>query len=957
MSTDTEHVEEGAETSTLRAWERWYHLPVLGAVMLFMLWVRTQQYERFLTDDGTPALAGVDSWYHWRMIRWTAENYPSTMPYEAWTGFPTGRYVGQFGTLFDQLIVTAAMIVGLGDPSTGTVYAVALFAIPVMAALVAVPVFYAGRRLGGTFGGLVSVVVLALAPGQFLSRSTIGQLDHHVGEVLFMAIAVFATMVAVRVGERDRPIYELVAEREWDAVRRPALYAALAGLALALYVWVWPSAVVLVGIFGVFYAVALSIDYLRGVSPDHLAFVGAVSMAVTALVAVVLFEEPSTSPTSFGYLQVLLPALVAVGSLFMAWLARQWNARDLDRRYYPVAIAGLAAVAFAAMAVVLPDLFDTIANNLTRRLLPLGEPTTDVTIREAQRPDDFTAHAVAEFGAAFYTMLAGLALLAARPLLGREYRAEYTLVIVWSLFLISMAATQIRFAYYLVLAVAVVNAAFVADVANLFDIDVRGSLDSLRSVETYQIIVVALVVLLLFAPLLPPLAQAGGTAWAQGNATAPNSDARVWEGSNEWLNENTPEPGNWAGADGAAELDYYGTYERPADGDYDYPEGTYGVLSWWDYGHLITVQGERIPHSNPFQQNARSSSAYLTAESEERGELILDAIAAGASVSEQSNEELSGIVEGNESDEEIRYVMIDYATAGGKFGAITQWTGPAYGHYATPEDYQLGEPIPVDEINETLTDLPYDDTMTSRLYFGDATGMENYRLVHENAEAGSPLFASYAVVRDGQVALDENGRPAVAVNRQVSRGELLQLDNDPRFEVFDVRQAAAVKTFERVEGATITGTVDDSSVADANATVFASVELATADNRTFTYVQEAAVADDGSFELTVPYATDDELAVEDGYTNSSVEATGPYDVELAVEGEDGLELAYDGTTEVGETAVVEGQTVDVTLEEATGEPGGADAGETDGDGDDGTQDDAQDGGNDTQAGDAGESEN
>jgi len=88
----------------------------------------------------------IDSWYHWRTINWTAENYPYTMPYEVWTGFPTGNYVGQFGTLFDQLIVTVAMIVGLGDPSQQTLYTVSLLSIPVMAALVAIPVFYAGRR-------------------------------------------------------------------------------------------------------------------------------------------------------------------------------------------------------------------------------------------------------------------------------------------------------------------------------------------------------------------------------------------------------------------------------------------------------------------------------------------------------------------------------------------------------------------------------------------------------------------------------------------------------------------------------------------------------------------------------------------------------------------------------------------------------------------------------------------
>ncbi len=170
-------------------------------------------------------------------------------------------------------------------------------------------------------------------------------------------------------------------------------------------------------------------------------------------------------------------------------------------------------------------------------------------------------------------MVAGLAFLLLRPLLGRKFRAEHTLVVVWSVFLISMAATQIRFSYYLLLAVAIVNAAFVAELIRLFSLDLTGGLESLRSVEPYQVIAIALVVLLLFAPLLPPLATA--TAWGQAEQTGPQSSSMKWEGSNEWLQENTPAVGNYGGADNASQLDYYGTY-TPEDGDYDYPEGSYG---------------------------------------------------------------------------------------------------------------------------------------------------------------------------------------------------------------------------------------------------------------------------------------------------------------------------------------------------------------------------------------------
>ncbi|MXV61217.1 oligosaccharyl transferase, archaeosortase A system-associated [Natronorubrum sp. JWXQ-INN-674] len=941
MSTDTEHVEEGTETSSsfLETWEDWYHIPVIGAVVLFMFWVRTQAYDRFVTDDGTPALGGVDSWYHWRTIEWTSENYPNTMPYEVWTGFPTGNYVGQFGTLFDQIIVTIAMIVGLGDPSTSTLYTVALLTVPAMAALIAIPVFYIGRRLGGTVGGLVSVLIIALIPGTFLFRTTVGQLQHHVAEVLFMAIAVLAMMVALRVAELEQPIYELAVDKDWATLRKPAIYSALAGLALTLYIWVWPPAIVLIGIFGVFFAVQLCLDHVRGVSPDHVAFVGIVSLSTTALTTALLIEESGTSVTSFSYLQPVTALLVAVGCLFMAWFAREWNNRDIDRRYYPAAIAGLIVAAFGVMWLVLPDLYSTLVGNLTGRLLPLDPGTGTLTISEAQPPDDFTNHVFDEFGAAFYTMLAGLAFLVARPFLGREYRAEYTLVIVWSLFLISMAATQVRFAYYLALAVAVVNAVFVADIVRIFNLDLRGGVDSIRQIETYQIIVLLMVVLLLFAPLLPPIAADEDTAWERGERVGPHHEAMNWEESNHWLADNTPEPGNWGDAERADELEYFGTHEYPEDGDYDYPEGAYGVMSWWDYGHLITTQAERIPHSNPFQQNARSSSAFLTAESEVEGELILDTIAAGESPLDDDNNlhseaELESMAE-DATHEEMRYVMIDHSMASGKFPAITEWSGPDYTHYMTPSDYEPGQSLHVDDLQETYDTAPYHDTMLSQLYFDDAGGMEHYRAVHENEGAGTALFASYAQVfneeelpeqqaqqiaslgyEDGEVLqIDDNGdlappgegQPAVTVNQQTSQNEAMQLQQSPIYEVFDMQTAAAVKTYERVEGATLTGTVDDEDeLLDENATVRVDVGLETNADRAFNYTQEVELGEDGSFEVTVPYATNDELGVDDGYTNSSVEAIGEYTLSVGEPGEDG----YEGQTAVPETAVIQGETID-----------------------------------------------
>ena len=919
MSSEVERDRRSVNADALVAllW-RWYHVPILGVVMAFMFWTRTQAYEEYLAH-GDPMFAAVDSWYHWRTVLFSVENFPSRMQYEVFTGYPFGNYVGQFGTLFDLLIAAVALVVGAGSPTEETVFQVALLSVPAMAALCAIPVYLIGKRLGGRIGGLSGVVLLALFPQTFFFRTTVGQLQHHVAEVLFMTLALFAMMVAVTTAEREKPVYEQLLDRDVRGLKRPLLAAAAAGLALALYIWVWPSGVVLVGIFGAYFLVQLVVDYLRGESPDHVAFVGAVALSVTGMLTALTVETTTVSATNFSYMQPVLAFAVAGGCVVMAGLARLFDDRGIDRRYYPAAIGAAVLAGLGLLALVLPSLFDTLLSNLFGRVLPIGHSETQVTIAEAAPPPDPAEHFFAEFGLAFFVAMGGLFALLARPLAGYRLKAEHLLVGVWSLFVLSMALAQLRFSYYLAATVAVLCAYVVGLVVQWAELSTPATL---RDLEGYQVLVIVTVVLVLLVPLSPMIA--GASVVDRGAAAGPaaqSGDAMKWEGSTTWLQGNTPEPGTWAGAD--EELDYYGEYEIPEDEDFDYPEGTYGVLSWWDYGHLITTQGERIPHSNPFQQNARSSSAFLLADSEERAELILEAIPAGEDVHDVEDEELERLADertDQQRTEEMRYVMIDDEMASGKFSAITQWSGPEYEHYLEPTELELddGEEATVQGFGE-----PYDETMLASLYYDDAAGMEHYRLVHESPERTQ--FVSVAA------QTGEGHWETLAVNTEFTpqlQFELRAMLEDPSLDiedirVFDERESSAVKTYERVEGAELAGSVD----AEEGETVTAAVELeAESSERTFTYVQETTVDADGEFAMTVPYATENALGPDEGYTDTDVVATGEY--ELFVGAPDDPDLV--GESEVPEEAIYEGEHVDIDLEEPDDDGTDAEDGDDDG---------------------------
>lgn len=65
-----------------------------------------------------------------------------------------------------------------------------------------------------------------------------------------------------------------------------------------------------------------------------------------------------------------------------------------------------------------------------------------------------------------------------------------------------------------------------------------------------------------------------------------------WINTMLWLREETPKP--------FGDPDFYYDFYAPTlEGDFDYPDTAYGVMSWWDYGHWITRIGRRIPNANP----------------------------------------------------------------------------------------------------------------------------------------------------------------------------------------------------------------------------------------------------------------------------------------------------------------------------------------------------------------------
>ena len=990
-------------SSVLGAVRERFEVPALLAVVAAMLWIRLRSYSNFV-GDGTVYFSGNDAWYHLRATQYVVEHWPFTMPFDPWTNFPKGTNVGQFGTLYDQIVATVALVVGLGDPSADLVAKTLLVAPAVAGALTAIPTYVIGKRLAGRVAGLFGAVVLLLLPGTFLRRTLVGFADHNGVEPLFQAVAVVGLVTALAVAQEDRPIWELVTAGEWESLRRSALWSGLAGLAVGLYLWAWPPGILLIGVFGVYLVFQVLSDYGHR-SPDHVAFVAVVSMVVTALVSLVKFDGASFTPTKLGLLHPTFALSVAAAAVVLAGLARYFEGATFDNEWvddngFQATVTGVSVVTLGLVAFVDLGPFGLIRQNLLRFVgfsanaatRTIGEAQPWLASQTAQQAGQ-TYAVLSQYGFALLTAVIGAVVALALPLYRRNddgdrrflgvaavvvafvfagnvagvpnlfgglvglfglqaqvagvlvisalvfaaaarirYDAEVLFLFVWAAFLTMAAFTQVRFNYYLAVAVAAFNAYFLRVALGLVNINLDSGVEA-PDVETYQIVTAVLVVMVVLVPVLTvPLTlgpQSVQTSTvAQSSQTGPDSGSLVWGQSLEWVSNNTPPEGTFGGS--GEEMELYGQYERPADGDFDYSDGAYGVQSWWDYGHWITTRGERIPNANPFQEGATAAANFLLAPNESAAESAL-------------------LARGEEGDQ-TRYVMVDY-----KMVSPTVYDARNPKFLAPVQFYDAGNATDGDFINVqrdengTRTQLPvftqgrerirpalsdktqrYYESQMVRLYayhgsraepvvrspFGDQVLVMDYRTVQfrgleykvlpsgQNSSAlrtfPNVTAAENFVERDGSAQIGGFGVyprepvPALEHYRLVDTSDTTAFAASG-YQTGAIRQSQAlglsasqlfkttpswVKTFERVPGATVTG-----SGAAPNETLTASVRMRTPDvsrgnASTFVYRQQTTADADGEFSFTLPYSTSgyEEFGPENGYTNVSVRATGPYQI-------------------------------------------------------------------------------
>jgi len=337
-----------------------------------------------------------------------------------------------------------------------------------------------------------------------------------------------------------------------------------------------------------------------------------------------------------------------------------------------------------------------------------------------------------------------------------------------------------------------------------------------------------------------------------------------WRESLEWLGNNTPNTG----------VDYYAVYDPKT---FQYPASAYGVMSWWDYGHMITYIAKRIPNANPFQQGVAGddgAAAFFMTTSEDSADAILDHLG-------------------------TKYVITDYEMDTPKFPAMATWFNSTEGYNPYEMTIAVADPNdPTSYQTVLLNNATYYQTMISRLHnFDGSQGIPTKAYYIEYADSSLtrlsvPLVtksevmnASEALKQVAQYNLNpKTGYHAVVLNpltaiyapvEVVPALRHYRLIHESPTNIFGsgTMDIKYVKVFEFVKGARIRGVG------------IIEVPVVTNTGRNFTYSQQSV-----NGEFIVPYSTTGGIY--------DVRGTGKYRIE-------GTNQEFD----VPDTAVIQGLTI------------------------------------------------
>lgn len=787
-------------------------LMIFGIIMLFIRIIPI--YHKIFTDwpgqwGNFVNFAADDAVYHMRLVHNTLHHLPWRIFFDPFTHFPFGNQI-HFGPLFTLIIAATALIAGAGNPTPELTNLVAAYIPPIMGALCLIPVYFIARNLSSKTAAIISCFILVFLPGEFLQRSALGFVDHHIAEVLFAA-STCAFLIAA------------LARTKKSNLSLPATNDAIfAGIFLGLFILVWPAALMFGAIFLLFFITQLLIEHFKHHHAHYLLSLAApIYLIPIAMVLPYALMNPHLELTYYSLTQPIILITMLALLVFSYLIHLGCKRHQLPRYLYYLLLALVLMLTTFILHRYTAKLTILIQDGYKLLFAPTPGMRTVSEVRPAIMTHDGKMFTIAILWYSyFWTLpmaLTGLGYLAYRTY-KNSHPAELFLLI-WSMVIIFAACAQCRFNYYLA-----INVAILAGCYGFYPLLVL--LTHLKTTKILLYPLFSILVILIVDPILMLLMDKNIPSGVQITKEQYHSFL--------WLKEHTPDP---QGKIVNKNFDYTaGYYPIPKDPSlpYQYPKSAYGIMSWWDIGHQLTYIAERIPNANPFQlgiveKNSSIGAAPFFISTDEKSAVkILDQVGS-------------------------KYVLIDQKTATNIEG-IGIWCHDTK-NWTTPTKINIQLPSKKTGLKALKDSTRFLQSMINRLFYEDTNNLQHFRLVYESEGDYLVMIRRVIFKPDPQsssaVLNFKNYHSAQNTANDVNK--IFWTNQDKTVLAYQARPPTKkIKIFEKVTGATISGKVPK-ELAD-NSKVNLTLKLKTKYNRIFTYRQTTRI-NEGKFELVVPYPT------------------------------------------------------------------------------------------------------
>ncbi|PWR76161.1 oligosaccharyl transferase, archaeosortase A system-associated [Methanospirillum stamsii] len=797
--------------TTLKTWLNTYssHLLILLVIIsaLFGLWLRFLPME-YLGDGPVQKLIFMDTWYSMRQIEQITANYPGYAWFDPMTAFPVGKDV-DWGPLFPFLCASACVLFGaLARPEN---MIIASYIPPLLFLLLIPIIWYLGKLTGDEKTGWIAAILLPVISGELLYRSFYGYLDHHITETLFSTL--FITLIItllITIGNIKTARYS----------KKSILLAVSAGVAYFLGIMNVQTMV----LFAAICALIFLIHALLTRDRDNLIslFLHTCLFFITFTILYLLLglshDGISLSNYSIGHVLVALALPLELGFLTL-------TAHICEKKspyYYIGIVSGAIIAGYVFIAAFIPELASQITGYMNYFFF---FSYTESFINEMQMWEPVRAWY--SYNIALFLAFLGIIICIIRLI--RSYQPALMGLLVWGMVLIFATVMHLRYEYYvsvvIVLFSAVTLSTLYSKIVASEEPETRSkkSSEPPRQVIPFRAIAVVGIIMLLITAFSAQTVMT--VADKQIGLISISND---WADSLVWLSENSPDPG----------VNYYNIYQKT---EFSYPEESYGVLSWWDYGHWISFLTKRIPVTSPFQDNVPAVGKFLAAQSEDDAEHYA-------------------------KETGTRYIITDYATVTSKFAALPLW---AYGKDSISEyqeTYYQQSPGTGRYDAILVLKQPFFNSTASKLHLFDGSwfagrGGTLLSVSHNSQNGGS--FSQ--IIRAQEISAEEAKTVPTSSDKVTGSIQFtkpitdvaglghyrLIYESPSTVAEDDTHQIKEVKIFERVNGYTLpgTGTIE--------------LPMTTNQGRNFTWKQQSS---NGTF--TLPYSTKN--------NPYDVRATGPY---------------------------------------------------------------------------------